>query len=66
MIYVTIDLSRDPEEWHLRVLERLTRGIKGLERDGFTVNRYNEFASPAEAKWLLTISRPESGEALGI
>ena len=61
MLYVTVDMSADKEDWHLKVLERLTKGIQGLERDGFKVERYQEFTDPQKAKWILTISRANSG-----
>ena len=63
MIYVTVDMSADRENWHLNVLERVTRGIKGLEKQGFKVERYSEFEGRQPVKWLLCISLPgENGE----
>jgi len=64
-----VDLSASRESWHLKTLERLIKGIKGLEKDGFKIERYGHWNEngPAE-KWMLTISRDDSAgdEALDI
>lgn len=57
MIYVTIDLSADHEDWHLPTLDRLIKGIKGLENSGYKVERYGEFEDRPSQKWILSIGK---------
>ena len=58
MLYVTVDVSATREDWHLQTLGRIIKGITGLEKDGFKVERYGDFneTGPTQ-KWLLAISR---------
>ena len=61
MLYVTVDLSASREDWHLNTLGRIIKGIKGLEKEGFKVERYGHWnENGATEKWLLTISRDDS------
>ena len=62
MIYVTVDSSAEREDWHLQILNRIVKGIKGLEKDGFKIERYDQFPESGPiSKRLLTISRAGNG-----
>ena len=62
MMYVTIDYSAEYEDWHMKVLERLIRGIGGLEREGYKIEQFTEFENRQPLKRLLVISRLKEGE----
>jgi len=60
LIYVTVDYSAQIENWSLKTLERIIKGLKGLEREGFKVEQYTEFEDRQPMKRILAISRPDS------
>jgi len=60
MLYITMDFSASREDWHLKVMGRIINGLKHLEKDGYKVERYSEFADGPTLKWLLTIAHTDT------
>ncbi len=58
MLYVTIDCGAEQESWDLKVFERVIRGVSGLEREGFKVERFDQFSEHKTQKRILLITRP--------
>ena len=59
MLYITIDTGAERESWDLRVYERVMNGLKHLEKEGFTVERFDKFDEKTALKKIITITRAE-------
>jgi hypothetical protein len=59
MLYITVDCGSVQEEWDLHIYDRVVRGLKNLEKEGFTVERFDQ-AEVKTQKRIITITRGDA------